>query len=186
MTQNYLEKYAFGILYPNNTVGIGYAEDILAFFKAIEYVCTNPSEEYPNLWLLRNRAIFGAAMFELFQEVENLQRRFEDVSLDSGIIDYLGLDIDQTKLNAGSENLAGLFARVFDILVNKASSFIKIASNNPKRNILETGSVRIGPIEPIWVPFNFYKLPASAFDDQDPPLWLRDEIFDQEFYKGKV
>lgn len=179
-------KNRFGIFYPNHIHGIGSPHDLLAFFVTIRLVSDQPESDYPLLWSLRRQPVFGMDMLPLFEEINGLRPRMQGIPLTGAILSKLGLKQEKTKLRTQAQDLAGAFERIFEILADDAPEFVKLASEQPSDNTLEWGSVRLGPIEPL-IPSQFFQqLPASAFDDSDPPLWLRDEIFDEGFYVGKV
>ena len=180
------QSYQYGILYPQHTHGVGSTSDLSAFFEAVELVSKHPELDYPQTFALFWKPIFGEDMLTLFKEMADLRSRFEAVTFTREILEDLNLTEKETKLKTDAADLAGVFGRVFDILADEAPEYIQLSKQYPNMKLLERGSVRLGPIEPIWVPFQFYKLPASAFYEQYPPLWLREEIFDQDFYKDKV
>lgn len=175
----------FGIMDPSVIRGIGWVRDVLAFFDAIELTVDEPERDYRFLWSLRRRPVFGLDMLPLFDEAQKIRLLMEDVPVTEEVLAklYLGKD---TKLKTEADNMAGVFERMFKTLAEDAPEYVRVSADYPELNPLETGSVRLGPVEPL-VPSRFFKkLPASAFEDCDPPLWLRDEIFDESFYKGKI
>lgn len=179
-------QYMFGIMDPSVIRGIGRVSDVLAFFDAVQLTVDTPERDYPFLWSLRRRPVFGMEMLPLFEEAQKIRLLMEEIQVTDDVLSKLNLDGENTKLKTEAENLAGVFGKMFKTLAEDAPEYIRISEGYPDLNPLETGSVRLGPIEPL-IPSRFFKkLPASAFDDADPPLWLRDEIFDEEFYKEKI
>ena len=176
--------YQFGIFYPNNIRGVGRPSDILAFFEAIKLVSDQPEADFPFLCMLRWRPIYGEDMLLLFREAKELRSKMGTVPMDGSILAKLSLNDRETKLRTDEADLASVFERIFEILAERAPGFLKVVSAYSDDSTLEWGSVRVGPIEPLLPSELFERLPASAFDDSDPPLWLRDEIFDQKFYTG--
>lgn len=179
-------QYMFGIMDPSVIRGIGRARDMLAFFDAIQLTVDEPERDYPFLWMLRRKPVFGMDMLPLFEEAQKIRLLMADVPVTRDILARLHLDGENTKLETGAENLAGVFEKMLKTLAEDAPEYVRLSADYPDINPLETGSVRLGPVEPL-IPSRFFKkLPASAFDDSDPPLWLRDEVFDEGFYAGKV
>lgn len=179
-------QYMFGIMDPSVIRGIGRVRDVLAFFDAVKLIVDEPERDYPFLWSLRRKPVFGLDMLPLFDEAHKIRLLMEDVPVTEEVLAKLHLDSENTKLKTEAATLAGVFERMFKTLAEDAPEYVRVSADYPELNPLETGSVRLGPVEPL-VPSRFFKkLPASAFDDADPPLWLRDEIFDQGFYAGKI
>lgn len=173
-------------MYPNHIHGLGSPADLLAFFEAMRLSTAQPEKDYPFLWSLQRRPVFGRDMLALFDEVKHLRPKMKAVPVTDDVLAKLGLNDRQTRLKTEALDLEGLFETIFFILGDDAPEFVGFRSKKPSDDTLEWGSVRLGPIEPL-IPANFFMdLPASAFDDTDPPLWLRDEIFDQAFYAGKI
>lgn len=180
------QKYQFGIFYPSNIHGVGSPRDLLTFFEAIRLVSDQPEKDYPFLWSLRRKPVFGADMLVLFDEAQNLRVRMTDVPATNGILLKLDLVGKVTKLKTEAQDLAGVFIRIFFLLADDAPEVVNLRMKKPDNTVLDRGSVRLGPIEPL-IPSEFFaQLPESAFDEVDPPLWLRDEIFDEGFYTGKI
>lgn len=179
-------RYHYGISYPNNIRGVGSPADLLAFFEAMRLATAQPEKDYPFLWSLQRRPVFGRDMLALFDEVKHLRPKMKAVPVTDDVLAKLGLKARQTRLKTEASDLEGLFATFFSILGDRAPEYVRVSADYPEINPLEWGSVRLGPIEPL-IPANFFMdLPASAFDDTDLPLWLRDEIFDEAFYAGKI
>ncbi|MCG3266593.1 hypothetical protein [Yoonia sp. I 8.24] len=182
----YHKKYRFGIMDPSLTRGIGWVGDVVAFFDAVKLAVDEPERNYPFLWSLRRKPVFGLDMLPLFEEAQKIRLLMEDVPMTDEVLAKLHLDRENTKLKTEAATLAGVFERMFKTLAEDGPELVRLRMAKADSGILETGSIRLGPVEPL-VPSSFFqKLPASAFDDADPPLWLRDEIFDQEFYAGKI
>ena len=178
-------QYLFGIMDPSVIRGIGRVSDVLAFFDAVRLTVDEPERDYPFLWSLRRKPVFGMDMLSLFEEAQRIRLLMEEVPVTGDVLIKLHLRED-TKLKTGADNLAGVFESMFSTLTEDAPEYVRLSADYPDINPLETGSIRLGPVEPL-VPSRFFKkLPASAFDDSDPPLWLRDEIFDEGFYAGKI
>ena len=186
MTSDKHSQYMFGIMDPSLIRGIGWVSDVLAFFDALELTVDEPAHQYPVLWTLYRRPVFGEDMLSLFEESEKIKLLMEDISVTDDMVSKLGLDVGRTKLNVDADNMAGIFEGMFKTLTENAPGIVHLRMAKPDDPILETGSVRLGPVEPLIQSRFFKKLPASAFDDADPPLWLRDEIFDEAFYQGKI
>ena len=180
------EVNQFGIIYPSNIRGVGSPSDLLAFLDAVRLVSDDVEAEFPFVSALRRKPVWGKDMLKLFGEAKQLQFAFSDIKVTNAVLSRLGLLDRNTKLKIEKQTLSGVFSKVFEILTERAPGFIQAASEYPGDKTLETGSVRLGPIEPLIASSLFKKLPASAFDDADPPLWLRDEIFDEAFYQGKI
>lgn len=178
-------KFMFGIMDPSVIRGIGWVSDVLAFFYAMKFTTEEPERDYPFLWSLRRKPVFGMDMLPLFEESQRIRLLMEHIPVTDDVLFTLHLG-DATKLKTGANNLAGVFERMFKTLAEDAPEYVRLSANYPAINPLETGSIRLGPVEPLIPSRLFKKLPASAFDDTDPPLWLRDEIFDEAFYKGKI
>jgi len=186
MNSEYHKKYRFGIMDPSLTQGIGWVRDVLAFFDAVKLTVDAPERNYPFLWSLRHKPVFGMDMLPLFEEAQKIRLLMEDVPVTDDVLARLHLDGENTKLKTGADNLAGVFEKMFKTLTENGPGYVRACADYPELNPLETGSVRLGPVEPL-IPSSFFRqLPASAFDDSDPPLWLRDEIFDEGFYVGKI
>lgn len=180
------EKHQFGIMYPSNVHGVGSPSDLLAYFDAVQLVSEELKIAYPMHLSLRQQPVWGKDMLQLFDEAKRLQFALSNVKTTDTVLSHLKLLDRETKLKTKESTLAGVFSRVIELLSERAPGFVKAMSEYPEDTTLETGSVRVGPVEPL-VPSRFFKkLPASAFDDADPPLWLRDEIFDKGFYAGKI
>jgi len=176
----YHSRFQYGILYPSNVHGIGTPADLMSFFGGMLLVTDKPDQDYPLLWSLQHRPVFGYDMLELFDEVKRLYKLMDTIVLTPDILTTLNLSSKTTKLKTEEPNLVGLFKRIFFVL-NDAQEVIALRA---KRNddVYESGSIRLGPIEPLVASSLFHRLPSSAFDEQDPPLWLREEIFNESFY----
>ena len=177
----------FGFLFPSNVVGIGSSDDLLSFFEAIKLVSDTPVEAFPYMHVLLRKPVVGKDMLPLFEEARLLQTKFQQVPVTKQILTALNLSGGrETKMITDAETLAGVYSRVFYVLVERAPELIRLRRKNPESDILERGSIRVGPTEPLVPSRLFQQLPASAFDDAEPPLWLRDEIFEDGFFTGKV
>ena len=186
MNSAYHQKNQFGFLYPSTIKGIGSPNDLMSFFAAIRLISNDPIEEFPHTHVLLRKPVVGRDMLHLFDEARLLQTRFQAAPVTEETLAALNLLGNETKLNIDAKTLAEVYSRIFFILVEDAPELVRIRMGKPETAILEKGSIRIGPIEPL-IPSRFFQqLPASAFDDSDPPLWLRDEIFDEGFYVGKI
>lgn len=179
-------QYMFGIMDPSLIRGIGWVTDVLAFFDALELAVDEPAHKYPILWSLRRKPVFGMDMLTLFEEAEKTKLLMEDIPVTNDVLLKLKLDSEKTKLKVNAHNIAGVFEGMFKTLTENAPEIVRLRMAKPDSGILETGSVRLGPVEPLIPSRFFWKLPASAFDDAELPLWLRDEIFDEGFYAGKI
>lgn len=179
-------KYQFGLAYPNNLHGIGEPKDIVAFFMALKLITSAPEQEFPLIYTLWSRPVFGSDMLPLFEEAKRLRLLMAAKTMTKDVLKGLGLIDRKTKLHTDASNVAGVFEPMFYVLAEDAPEFVGLRMEKPGDNTLTRGSVRIGPIEPLIPSELFCRLPASAFDDSEPPLWLRDEIFDEAFYEGKI
>ena len=187
MTSENHRRNQFGFLYPSSIVGVGSPDELKSFFEAISFISKDPRSDFPYTFRLLQKPVVGRDMLQLFDEARILLVRFQEVPTTNAVLQALNLtDGRAPKLKTGAETLAGVYARMFFVLAEDAPELVRLRMAKPDSGILERGSIRLGPIEPL-IPSRFFQqLPASAFDDADPPLWLRDEIFDEEFYRGKI
>ena len=187
MTSIHHKQNQFGFLYPSSIVGVGSPNDLLSFFEAIKLVSDNPVEAFPYMHVLLKKPVVGQDILPLFEEAQLLQTKFQQVPVTNKVLAALNLSGGrETKMITDAETLAGVYSRIFFVLAEDAPEMVRVLMDEPGYDILERGSIRVGPSEPLVPSSLFGDLPASAFDDAEPPLWLRDEIFEDGFFTGKV
>lgn len=71
-------------------------------------------------------------------------------------------------------------------MADDAPEFVQLDLDDFGISYLRKESIRIDSVQPLFLAGMFENLLGSAFDDVDPPLWLRGEILDEAFFDGKV
>ncbi|MBI1492796.1 hypothetical protein [Halocynthiibacter styelae] len=184
--QNLHQKYPYAICYPLNNRAVGTSQDVLAFFSAIELCSEDAKTEFPIISKFYRYPTVGAEILELFQEVKLLKQCLGDIKANAEILQKIGVDLSHTGLNIKSVHLAQAFEKILRILTENAPEMARLDIEEFGSDILNTQSVLICPAEPLVIEGMFNQLPLSVFDECDPPMWFRDEIFDERWYIGKI
>ncbi len=165
---------------------MGTSQDVLAFFNAMGLCSEDAKTEYPIISKFYRHPVVGAEILELFQEANRLKQCMGDIKVNAEILQKIGVDLSHSALNLKSVHLAEAFEKIFRILTENAPEMARLDIEEFGPDMLNTQSVLICPAEPLVIEGMFNQLPLSAFDECDPPMWLRDEIFDERWYIGKI